>query len=72
MAYGNLALDLVLANTPGRLISLRNGCYDSVPLDVVTGYKKAVDISKYYNVDRLRPRYETFIGQPLFVMTSDV
>ena len=71
MAYGNLALDLVLANKAGRLISLRNGCYDSVPIDVVTGRKKVVDIEKYYNVKRLRPQYETFNGQPLMIMTSD-
>jgi 6-phosphofructokinase len=72
MAFGNLALDLLLANTSGRLISLRNGCYDSVPIDVVTGHKKFVDISKYYNTDRLRPKYETFARQPLFIMTSEM
>jgi 6-phosphofructokinase 1 len=72
MAFGNLALDLVLSNTSGRLVALRNGVYDSVPIDVVTGRKKVIDVAKYYNVDRLRPRYETFIRRPLFIMTSDV
>jgi len=72
MAYGNLALDLVLANTCGRLISLRNGCYDNVPIDIVAGKKKLVDVEKYYNSDRLRPQYETFMRQPLFIMTSDI
>ena len=72
MAFGNLALDLVLKGTFGRLVSLRNGVYDSVPIDVVTGRKKVIDVTKYYNAERLRPRYETFIRQPLFIMTSDV
>ncbi|MDH3290706.1 MAG: ATP-dependent 6-phosphofructokinase [Gemmatimonadota bacterium] len=72
MAFGNLALDLVLSNTSGRLVALRNGVYDSVPIDVVTGRKKVIDVAKYYNTDRLRPRYETFIRRPLFIMTSDV
>ena len=72
MAFGNLALGLILSNTSGRLVSVRNGVYDSVPIDVVTGRKKAVDLHKYYNVDRLRPIYKTLIRQPLFVMTSDV
>jgi 6-phosphofructokinase 1 len=72
MAYGNLALDLVLSNTSGRLVSLRNGVYDSVPIDVVTGRHKVIDVEKYYNTERLRPRYETFLRQPLFIMTSDV
>jgi 6-phosphofructokinase 1 len=72
MAFGNIALDLLLAGTSGRLVSVRNGVYDTVPIDVVTGPKKVVDIEKYYNAERLRPRYKTLIGQPLFVMTTDV
>jgi len=72
MAFGNLAMDLVLSNTSGRLVSLRNGVYDSVPVDVVVGRKKGIDVQKYYNVDRLRPTYQSFVRQPLFIMTSDV
>jgi 6-phosphofructokinase 1 len=72
MAFGNLALDLVLARTSGRLVSLRNGCYDNVPIDVVTGRKKLIDVEKYYNTERLCPKYETVMRQPLFIMTSDV
>ena len=71
MAFGNIAFDLVLQGISGRLISIHNGCYDNMPIDVITGHKKIVDVSKYYNVDRFRPRYETFIRQPLFIMTSD-
>jgi len=72
MAFGNLALDLVLSGTSGRLVCARNGVYDNVPIEVVTGRKKVVDVDKYYNPDRLRPKYETFIRQPLFLMPSDV
>jgi len=72
MAFGNLALDLVMSRSYGRLVSLRKGCYDSVPIDVVTGRKKVVDIHKYYSTERLRPSYATFLNQPLFIMTSDV
>jgi len=72
MAFGNLALDLVLSGTSGRLVCVRNGVYDNVPIEVVTGRKKVVDVDKYYNPDRLRPKYETFIRQPLFLMPSDV
>ncbi len=72
MAYGNLALDLVLSKSSGRLVSLHNGCYDSVSIDVVTGRKKSIDTGKYYNAERLRPKYETFLRQPLMIMTSDL
>ena len=71
MAFGNLALDLVLSKKSGRLISLRHGRYDNVPIDAVSGKKKIVDVHKYYNTDRLRPIYKTLHGLPLFIMTSD-
>lgn len=70
MAYGNLALDLILKGIHGRLVVLRNGRYDNAPLDVVAGTKKIIDIKKYYNVDRLRPHYKSFEFQPLFIMTG--
>jgi ATP-dependent phosphofructokinase / diphosphate-dependent phosphofructokinase len=71
MAFGNLALDLILRGTAGRLVNLRNGVYDNVPLDVVSGRKKVVDVKRYYNADRMRPIYD-FHRQPIFIMTSDV
>ena len=71
MAFGNLALDLILRGTAGRLVNMRNGVYDNVPLDVVSGRKKAVDVTRYYNADRMRPIYD-FHRQPIFIMTSDV
>jgi 6-phosphofructokinase 1 len=70
MAFGNLALDLVNKQQYGRLVSIHRGFYDSVPLASVTTEKKVVDVSKYYNTERLRPIYN-FDGAPLFIMTSD-
>ena len=71
MAYGNLALDLVLQKSFGRLVSLHNGVYDNVPIEVVTGRKKVVDVPRYYNTERLRPIYD-FHRRPVFIMTSDM
>ena len=71
MAFGNLAMDLILAGTSGRLVNVRNGRYDDVPIDVVTSRKKSVDVKKFYNTDRLRPYYNRFEGAPVFIMTSD-
>ena len=70
MAYGNLALDLILQGVHGRLVVLRNGRYDNVPIDVVTSRKKFVNVNKFYNVDRLRPTYRSFEMNPLFIMTE--
>jgi 6-phosphofructokinase len=71
MAFGNLAMDLVLDGVAGRLVNIRNGRYDNVPLEVVASRKKVVDVRKFYNTDRLRPIYERFETKPLFIMTSD-
>ena len=71
MAYGNLALNLAMKKVHGRLVVLKNGRYDNMPVDVVTGTKKMVDIKTYYNCERLRPYYESFEMKPLFIMTSD-
>lgn len=70
MAFGNLALDLILKGIHGRLVILKNGRYDNAPLDVVTSTKKLVDIEKHYNTDRLRPKYNAFDFKPLFIMTG--
>jgi 6-phosphofructokinase 1 len=71
MAYGNLALDLILSGVHGRLIVLKNGRYDNVPIDVVTSAKKFVNVEKHYSKDRLRPLYKSFEMQPMFIMTSE-
>jgi 6-phosphofructokinase 1 len=71
MAFGNIAFRLLESGVHGRIVIVRNGVYDSAPIDVVTGAKKVVDVTKYYNTDRLRPIYQSFTNMPLFIMTSD-
>jgi ATP-dependent phosphofructokinase / diphosphate-dependent phosphofructokinase len=71
MAYGNLALDLILKGVHGRIVVLKNGRYDNVPIDVVTSSKKIVKVSEYYNIERLRPYYHSFEMKPFFLMASE-
>jgi len=71
MAYGNLALDLVLHGIHGRLVVLKDGRYGNLPLDVVTSTKKTVNVERFYNTERYRPHFKSFEMTPLFVMTSD-
>lgn len=70
MAYGNLALDLILGKTHGRLVVLKNGRYDNMPIEVVVSSKKIVNVQEHYDVERLRPQYKSFEMKPLFIMTS--
>jgi 6-phosphofructokinase len=71
MAFGNLALDLLLKQKHGRLVALREGRYADVPLDVVTATKKFVNVQQFYDTERYRPKYENFDNRPQFIMTSD-
>jgi ATP-dependent phosphofructokinase / diphosphate-dependent phosphofructokinase len=71
MAYGNLALDLILKGVHGRIVVLKNGRYDNLPIDVVTSSKKIVKVSDYYNTERLRPFYHSFENKPFLLMASD-
>jgi 6-phosphofructokinase 1 len=71
MAYGNLALDLILKGVHGVLVVLKDGRYSHVPIDVVTSSKKVVKVEKHYNTERLRPYYKSFEMQPLFIMASE-
>jgi 6-phosphofructokinase 1 len=70
-AYGNLAFDLISKGIYGRLVVLKNGRYDHVPIEVVTDTKKYVNVDKYYDKDRLHPYYKNFEMLPLFIMTGD-
>ncbi|MBP2670691.1 MAG: 6-phosphofructokinase [candidate division NC10 bacterium] len=71
MAFGNLALDLILNRIHGRMVVLKNGRYDNVPIDVVTASKKVVNVKEHYNIERYRPHYRSFEMKPLFLMTSE-
>jgi ATP-dependent phosphofructokinase / diphosphate-dependent phosphofructokinase len=71
MAYGNLAMDLLLRRVHGRLVVLKNGRYDDMPIDCLSGAKKMVDVHEHYDVGRLRPYYKSFHMKPLFIMASE-
>ena len=71
MAFGNIALDLVMDNRSGRMVCLRNGEYDDVPIEIVTSMKKVVDLDKYYDCERLHPFYKSFSHKPFFIVTND-
>ena len=72
MAYGNLALDLLLNRIHGRLVVLKNGRYDNMPIETVTSTKKVVNVKEHYSTERLRPVYQSFEMKPLFLTTSEL
>ena len=71
MAYGNLALDLILKGVHGRIVQLKNGRYDNLPIEVVASSNKNVNVSEHYNIERLRPFYHGFEMKPFLLVASD-
>ena len=71
MAYGNIALDLLLKKVHGRLVVLQRGRYSDIPIETVTSTKKVVNVKEHYNTDRLRPQFSSFENKPLFLMTGE-
>lgn len=69
MAYGTMAMDLLLKGVHGRLVVLKNGLYGDIPIDTITASKKVVDVAEFYNTERLRPKFSNFANKPLFFMT---
>lgn len=68
MAFGNLALRLILNGLSGRLVCLKNGKYDHEEIEVVTSTKKVLDVEKFYHKERYRPLYVGFQGLPLMLV----
>jgi 6-phosphofructokinase len=71
MAYGNIALDLLLKGVHGRLVVLKNGRYSDIPIETITSTKKVVNVAEHYNTERLRPQFSSFENKPLFIMSGD-
>jgi 6-phosphofructokinase len=67
-AYGNMALDLILKGIHGRLVVLKNGRYDNVPIEVITETKKIINVEKHYNRERYRPNYQSIEMKPMFIL----
>ena len=66
MAYGNLALDLMLkehSRTSGRS---KNGRYDNLPIEVVTATKRVVNVEEFYRIGTAPSVVRDFEMEPIF------
>jgi len=71
IAYGNLALDLVIKGIHGRMVVLKNGNYGNTPIDVITSKRKRLDVKRFYDIEKLCPKYKSFEYQSLLIITGD-
>ena len=67
--FANIAVDLIAAGATGRMTAIQGGRYTDVPVPDPARGARTVDIARYYNVERFRPRYDGRNG--FSVMLSD-
>lgn len=67
MNYANLAADLAMEGSTGRMVALRGGTYTHVPISVTSEGVKRVDVDEFYDVSEYRPRIRHVGGKPLFL-----
>jgi 6-phosphofructokinase 1 len=65
--YAQLAVDLIMAGTSGRMVSLRDGNYTHVPMSTVASGVKRVDVDELYDVANYRPKVRQVLGKPMFL-----
>jgi 6-phosphofructokinase len=65
--YANMAADLALEGSSGRMVALRGGTYTNVPITVTSDGVKRVDVGELYDLDEYRPKIRHVMGKPMFL-----
>src|SRR5438876_1053124 len=67
MTFANVAMDLLISGTSGRMVAIREGKYDHAPLPDPELGPRRIDVARMYNTERLRPQYADKLGWPLLL-----
>ena len=65
--YAVIAADLALEGDTGRMVSLRNGSYTTVPISATREGVKRVDVDELYDMAEYRPKVRHVLGKPMFL-----
>jgi len=65
--YANMAADLALEGSAGRMVALRGGTYTNVPITETSEGVKRVDVDELYDSESYRPKIRHVMGKPMFL-----
>jgi len=65
--YANMAADLALEGSSGRMVALRGGTYTNVPISETSNGVKRVDVDELYDSEAYRPKIRHVMGKPMFL-----
>lgn len=66
-AFGGLAVQLIEQGRTGRMVALKDGNYDHVPIGTLLEATKAVDVSALYDPAAYRAKLQRIEGMPMFL-----
>jgi 6-phosphofructokinase len=66
-AYGAMAIQRLSQGHKGEMMVLRDGSYDTVPVDTCIKGTKRVDVTELYDTATYRPRLAHVKGKPMFL-----
>ena len=66
-SFGSLAIQEIERGHSGRMVSLQDGVYTTVPVDTPTQGTKRVDIAELYDAEQYRPKVAHLLGKPMFL-----
>jgi 6-phosphofructokinase 1 len=66
-AFGTMAVQTLEAGETGRMMALRDGNYETVPIDICVQGEKRVDIAELYDPETYRPLIRRVLGKPMFL-----
>jgi ATP-dependent phosphofructokinase / diphosphate-dependent phosphofructokinase len=68
ITFAGMAMDAVEEGKSGLMTAINKGCYAMAPIpDPKLGPRK-VDIATMYNTERYRPKYDSKLGLPIFLI----
>ncbi|MFH2011208.1 MAG: 6-phosphofructokinase [Pseudomonadota bacterium] len=67
ISYANLATDLIIKYEFGKMVSLLEGKYTTVPVDTLVKGFKRVDVEELYDMEQYRPKVAYILGKPMFL-----
>ena len=66
-SFGALAVQLLEARTFGRMVSIKRGAYDHVPIETLLTGTKSVEVAELYDPQAYRAKLARIEGMPMFL-----
>ncbi len=67
ITFANIALDLLCDGVSGRMVGIQGGKYAHVEIPDPALGARTVDVDRFYNRERYRPRYDNKLGMPMLL-----